>query len=60
MEDRGSSMLFLPPGKWTGYSEATFPGLIEAVEAGNLSGVYRWMGQITAIIVRVTKILEGK
>lgn len=35
------------PGKWTGYSGATFPGLIEALDEGDKEALERW-----AIIVR--------
>lgn len=32
------------PGRWTGYSGATFPGLVEAFEDGDLNGVKKWEG----------------
>ena len=34
------------PGRWTGYAGATFPGLVEAFEDGNLTSVERWSGII--------------
>ncbi|KAK5165808.1 uncharacterized protein LTR77_008731 [Saxophila tyrrhenica] len=37
------------PGLWTGYAGATFPGIVEAIESGNQTGVDRWVG-----------IVEGK
>ena len=37
------------PGIWTGYSGATFPGLVEAVSNGDEKSVQRW-----------TKIIEGR
>lgn len=37
------------PGKWTGYSGATLPGLVESVDAGDEEGVRRW-----------TEIIKGK
>ena len=37
------------PGLWTGYAGATFPGLVECVEAGDAEGVRRW-----------SKIIRGK
>ncbi|KAL8646186.1 MAG: hypothetical protein Q9210_006279 [Variospora velana] len=37
------------PGRWTGYAGATLPGLTEAVEDRNATGVEKW-----------SKIIEGK
>ena len=30
------------PGLWTGYAGATFPGLVESVDAGDAEAFYRW------------------
>jgi N-acetylated-alpha-linked acidic dipeptidase len=38
------------PGKWTGYSGATFPGLIEAVETGDDGALWRWSSVILALV----------
>lgn len=32
------------PGKWTGYSGATFPGIVEGIEEGDWETVERWVG----------------
>ncbi|KAF2198847.1 Zn-dependent exopeptidase [Delitschia confertaspora ATCC 74209] len=32
------------PGKWTGYSGATFPGIVEGIEEGDESGKKKWVG----------------
>ncbi|KAK0908494.1 hypothetical protein LTS16_008993 [Friedmanniomyces endolithicus] len=32
------------PGLWTGYAGATFPGIVEALEEGNRTGVGKWVG----------------
>jgi N-acetylated-alpha-linked acidic dipeptidase len=31
------------PGKWTGYSGATFPGIVEGIEEGKLEVVEKWI-----------------
>jgi N-acetylated-alpha-linked acidic dipeptidase len=36
------------PGRWTGYSGATFPGLIEAIEDGSNKGLWKWSSIILA------------
>lgn len=38
------------PGLWTGYAGATFPGLVEAVDAGNTEGV-----EVSRILLQFTK-----
>jgi N-acetylated-alpha-linked acidic dipeptidase len=40
------------PGLWTGYAGATFPGLIEAVDAGDVSALYRWANVVLALVER--------
>ena len=40
------------PGLWTGYAGATFPGLVEAVDAGDLGGLYRWANVVLALVER--------
>lgn len=34
------------PGRWTGYAGATYPGLVESFEDGNLTNAVRWGGVI--------------
>ena len=38
------------PGRWTGYAGATYPGLVESLEDGNLIGVGRWEERIRGLI----------
>ncbi|KAL9115656.1 MAG: hypothetical protein Q9227_000024 [Pyrenula ochraceoflavens] len=45
------------PGRWTGYSGATFPGLVEAFEDGNATSADRWGTIINARIRAATKLL---
>ena len=47
------------PGKWTGYSGATFPGLVEGIAEGNAATVERWRDIITGKIQEATKSLGG-
>ena len=47
------------PGKWTGYSGATFPGLVEGIEEGDREGVERWKGIIEERVKDATKSLGG-
>jgi len=46
------------PGLWTGYSGATFPGLVESISAGNEEGVKRWTNIIRGNIDDATASLE--
>jgi N-acetylated-alpha-linked acidic dipeptidase len=46
------------PGVWTGYSGATFPGLVEAIDKGDVGGVFKWMGIVTKIVVNAAKSIE--
>lgn len=47
------------PGLWTGYAGATFPGLVEAVEAKDRASLERWAGIITGKVWRAVGVLEG-
>jgi N-acetylated-alpha-linked acidic dipeptidase len=38
------------PGLWTGYSGATFPGLVEAIDRGDIGGLWKWSNIILALI----------
>ncbi|KAL8797066.1 MAG: hypothetical protein Q9195_000837 [Heterodermia aff. obscurata] len=42
------------PGLWTGYSGATFPGLVECVQGADGEGVRRWSGIIEGIVRKAT------
>jgi N-acetylated-alpha-linked acidic dipeptidase len=46
------------PGRWTGYAGATFPGLIEAVEDGDLGGVFKWMSIISGVVAKASYAIE--
>ena len=45
------------PGLWTGYSGATFPGIVEAIDAGNETAVEKWVGIIEKTVLRATDLL---
>jgi N-acetylated-alpha-linked acidic dipeptidase len=45
------------PGIWTGYAGATFPGLVESIDKGDVGGVFKWMGVITKLIVNAANSL---
>ncbi|KAI9730438.1 MAG: hypothetical protein M1834_005948 [Cirrosporium novae-zelandiae] len=45
------------PGLWTGYAGATFPGLVESFETGNLTNAKRWAKIIEGNIVHATNLL---
>ena len=45
------------PGLWTGYSGATFPGLVERVQAADGEGVRRWRAIIEKIVKKATESL---
>jgi N-acetylated-alpha-linked acidic dipeptidase len=38
------------PGKWTGYSGATFPGIVEAIEDNDKQAAEKWIGIITGLV----------
>ena len=48
------------PGRWTGYTGATFPGLVESVQAGNVSNARRWADILVAQVDATTKMLSLK
>ena len=47
------------PGLWTGYAGATFPGLVEALDAGNSTDVKRWESIITKLVHDATRLVEA-
>ncbi|KAL2012976.1 hypothetical protein VTN00DRAFT_501 [Thermoascus crustaceus] len=46
------------PGLWTGYSGATYPGLVESLEAGDVANAERWSTIIQGRIEAATKLLS--
>lgn len=48
------------PGVWTGYAGATFPGLVESIDNGDVRGVFKWLGIITGLIVDAGKTLKAE
>ncbi|GAB7341564.1 hypothetical protein MBLNU457_7775t2 [Dothideomycetes sp. NU457] len=47
------------PGLWTGYAGATWPGLVEAAEAGDHAGFERWAGICEGAVFAAVGVLEG-
>ena len=49
------------PGLWTGYSGATFPGIVEGLERGkeDWESVRRWIGIVSERVERAVKLLES-
>jgi N-acetylated-alpha-linked acidic dipeptidase len=47
------------PGKWTGYAGATFPGLVEAIEEGNSTSLWRWSGICTGLVLNASKWIDA-
>lgn len=45
------------PGLWTGYAGATFPGLVEALEAKDFESAERWKGIILGCLKDATELL---
>lgn len=45
------------PGLWTGYAGATYPGLVEAIDAGDETAVEKWVEIIEKTILRATDLL---
>lgn len=45
------------PGRWTGYAGATFPGLVESFEDGNMTNARRWAGIVEERLKAATKLL---
>jgi len=48
------------PGLWTGYSGATFPGLVEAVEFNNTGALWKWSGITTSCVFKAVSSLTEK
>lgn len=46
------------PGLWTGYAGATFPGLVEAIEANDGIAVKKWAGIITGRVYAAARLLQ--
>ncbi|KAH0406001.1 hypothetical protein KCU90_g24498, partial [Aureobasidium melanogenum] len=46
------------PGKWTGYAGDTYPGLVEAIQAGDKKALYRWAGIIEGVVWRAASVLS--
>lgn len=45
------------PGRWTGYSGATFPGLVEAIEDDDKGALWKWSSIILGLIEKAQGIL---
>lgn len=46
------------PGRWTGYAGATFPGLVESFEDGNVTNAERWSQIIQERLHDATELLK--
>lgn len=46
------------PGLWTGYAGATYPGLVESLDAGNVTNAVRWSDIIQERILQAAQLLE--
>jgi N-acetylated-alpha-linked acidic dipeptidase len=46
------------PGRWTGYAGATFPGLIESFEDGNMTNARKWAAIIESKLDQARKLLD--
>lgn len=46
------------PGRWTGYAGATFPGLVESFEDGDLKNAHKWEKIILDILDRAAELLK--
>ena len=46
------------PGRWTGYAGATFPGLVESFEDGDVANANKWATIIEGLIVQARQSLE--
>ncbi|KAJ5084655.1 Peptidase M28 [Penicillium alfredii] len=46
------------PGLWTGYSGATYPGLVESLQAGDVENAKKWRGIIQERIDAATRLLQ--
>ena len=47
------------PGRWTGYAGATYPGLVESLEDGNLTNAQRWSDLIEDRLKLATALLRS-
>jgi N-acetylated-alpha-linked acidic dipeptidase len=48
------------PGIDTGYAGVTFPGLVEAIEQGNVTELWKWTGICTGMIKNARKWIEAE
>lgn len=46
------------PGVWTGYSGATYPGLVESLEAGDVENAKKWSKIIQERVGAATKLIS--
>ncbi|QIW98402.1 hypothetical protein AMS68_003920 [Peltaster fructicola] len=46
------------PGLWTGYAGATYPGLVEAIDANDTAAVSRWVGIIEQSVENAIVLLQ--
>jgi N-acetylated-alpha-linked acidic dipeptidase len=46
------------PGIWTGYSGETFPGLVEAIENGEIGKVWKWSSVILGTVEKARASLD--
>jgi N-acetylated-alpha-linked acidic dipeptidase len=46
------------PGRWTGYAGATYPGLVESFEDGNVTNAEKWSEIIIERLHAATRLLE--
>ncbi|KAE8349904.1 hypothetical protein BDV28DRAFT_140193 [Aspergillus coremiiformis] len=46
------------PGLWTGYSGATYPGLVESFDAGDWENAQKWRSIIIERLEAATKVLQ--
>jgi N-acetylated-alpha-linked acidic dipeptidase len=48
------------PGKWTGYSGATFPGMVEGIDENDDAKFTKWVGIAAKIIDSAADFLEDQ
>ncbi|KAL4961302.1 M28 family metallopeptidase [Aspergillus stella-maris] len=46
------------PGLWTGYSGATYPGIVESLEAGDVANAAKWLYIVIERVDAATKLLQ--
>ncbi len=46
------------PGRWTGYAGATYPGLVESLEDGNVTNVEKWGDVIVERLHAAAQLLQ--